>query len=666
MRRQSTRAERFLEPAPDGLPNRRVVLVPLLLLLLLFIGLVGAGYSGTSSGEFHKAVGEGSDSRLILGNSRDIRSDEWFVQTPWTVSQVEQGLPRINKNFPGGMDATVQHDMPSKDWSTAFRPHLWGFFVLPLDHAMAFKWWMPIFSMIGAGYLLMVSLLPRRPIGAMAMSGAFFFAPFFQWWSLSITYWPVAWALLTMAAVVWLLRRPRSRYSWLLAALSGYLIVPTGTGVYVPFIVPVVFVVAAFAVGATLHGLGADASTVKARIRRLLPLFLSSGAAVVVMGLWAATRWSTIELFTSTVYPGARLSPPGAAANWYDIRSIFGAVMSKDWLNDSAVTLLGPNRSEASSFFVPGLFLVPLLVWLLVRRWRSSRDIDWLALSVLLVVPLFLAYLFLPGWDSVSHLLFLDRTTAPRMRLGLGLISVVIVLVIAWRLDQLRRSGQRAPWWIVVSCGALAVASNLWLIEYLGAGGRGYDPSPGVIAVAVAYVLVVVLIARGMFTSGALVFLAMSMLSAAWVNPIYRGVFDLNDTKAVQAAKRIDSEDPGAWVGIGLISGVSLVESGLTSFNGFQSAPPALMWKQIDPTGQYEQNWNRLGLVSWGRGSGEPVPTNPTQDQVRMEFDSCSSFAQQHVSYVLSEGPTDQPCLQELKTITEGGTAFSIYEVTGS
>lgn len=298
-----TRAERFLEPAPDGLPNRRVVLVPLLLLLLLFAGLVGAGYSGTSSGEFHKALGEGSDSRLIIGNSRDIRSDEWFVQTPWTVSQVVQGLPRTNQTFPGGMDATVQHDMPSKDWSTAFRPHLWGFFVLPLDQAMAFKWWLPIFSMIGAGYLLAVSLLPRRPVGSMAMSAGFFFAPFFQWWSLSITFWPIAWGLLTMAAVIWLLRRPRSRYAWALGALSGFLVVPTGTGVYVPFIIPVAFVVAAFVIGATLQGLGGEAGTVKSRIRRLLPLILSSGAAVVVMGLWAATRWNTIELFTSTVYP---------------------------------------------------------------------------------------------------------------------------------------------------------------------------------------------------------------------------------------------------------------------------------------------------------------------------------------------------------------------------
>lgn len=661
-----TRAERFLEPAPDGLPNRRVVLVPLLLLLLLFAGLVGAGYSGTSSGEFHKALGEGSDSRLIIGNSRDIRSDEWFVQTPWTVSQVVQGLPRTNQTFPGGMDATVQHDMPSKDWSTAFRPHLWGFFVLPLDQAMAFKWWLPIFSMIGAGYLLAVSLLPRRPVGSMAMSAGFFFAPFFQWWSLSITFWPIAWGLLTMAAVIWLLRRPRSRYAWALGALSGFLVVPTGTGVYVPFIIPVAFVVAAFVIGATLQGLGGEAGTVKSRIRRLLPLILSSGAAVVVMGLWAATRWNTIELFTSTVYPGARLAPPGGAANGYDLRSIFGAVMSKDWLDDDTVALLGPNRSEASSFFLPGLFLIPVLVWLLVRRWRRSREVDWISLAVLLVVPLFLAYLFVPGWDAVAHLLLLDRTTAPRMRLGLGLISLVIVLVVAWRLNGLRRSDSRAPWLLVLLSGGLAAAANLWLISYLGADARGYEPSPAVIAVAVAYVAVVVLVARGMFTAGALVFLAMSMLSAAWVNPIYRGVFDLNDTKTVQTVKKIDSQDPGAWVGIGLMSGVALVESGVTAYNGFQSAPPAKMWEQIDPTGQYEQNWNRLGLVSWSRGGGEPVPTNPTQDQVHLNFDSCSSFAQEHVSHVLSEGPVDQPCLEEIATIPQGNSVFSVYEVTGS
>ncbi|UUP13935.1 DUF7657 domain-containing protein [Aeromicrobium wangtongii] len=662
-----TRFDQMVEPAPDGLPNRRVVLVPLLLLFLLFAGLVGAGISGTSSGEFQKAFSSGDDSRLVLGASRDIRSDEWFVQTPWTISQVEQGLPRTNGTFPGGMDSTVQHDMPSKDWSTAFRPHLWGFFALPLDQAMAFKWWLPGFSMIAAGFLFMVTLLPRRPIGSMAMAVGFFFAPFFQWWSLSITYWPVAWALVTMAAVVWLLKRPRSKPAWVLSALSGYLVITTGTGVYVPFIVPAGLAVVFFAVGAVLQGGRSEGSTVRQRLLRLWPLVAAGGVAVIVMGVWAATRWKTIELFTGTVYPGARLEPPGGAQSWYAVRSVFGAVAAKDWLNDDAVALLGVNRSEASSFFLPGLFIIPVLLWLLVHRWRSRRQVDWVVLGSLMALTLFLAYLFLPGWDPLAHLLFLDRSTPTRMRLGLGLVSLLLVVVAAWRVDQLRRADAttRVPWLIVIGSAALAAAANISLLVYLGKdGGSPYSPSTVVVLVAAAYVLVVAFLARGWFTAGALVFLALSMVSAAWVNPVYRGVYDLNDTKIVKTAKALDPDREGTWVGVGMHSGAALVESGLTGYSGFQSAPPPLMWSQIDPEGRYEQLWNRLALVLWYGGEGEPVPTNPGLDQIHVNFDSCSDFAQKHVTNVLSEAPLDQRCLRLVETVKQGKLQFWIYDVT--
>ena len=36
---------------------------------------------------------DGPDPAAIAGEPRAIRSDEWYVQTVWTVSQVQLGLP---------------------------------------------------------------------------------------------------------------------------------------------------------------------------------------------------------------------------------------------------------------------------------------------------------------------------------------------------------------------------------------------------------------------------------------------------------------------------------------------------------------------------------------------------------------------------------------------
>lgn len=657
---------RAVEPAPDGLPNRRVLLIPLGLVALLLAGLVLAGWTGSSTGQYNQYFSDQADSRIVLGESQPIRSDEWLVQTPWTISQVEQGLPSVNGTFPGGMDATVQHDLPSKNWATAFRPHLWGFFVMPLDHAMALKWWLPPLAMVAAAFFFVITLMPRRPVGALALAAAFFWAPFFQWWFLSITFWPVAWALLTMGAVVWMMRRPRLRTAAPLAALSGYLIVATGTGIYAPFIIPCALVAALFVVAVVWDGAGVVGTTLRDRLRRVAPLLVGSFGAMIVMGVWVLTRLDTIELFTSTVYPGQRLTPPGEADSLFDVRSLLGGVVAKDLDVDGVVTHLGSNSSEASSYFLPGLFLVVTAIWLVVRRWRVSRRIDWIMVSMLIAGVIFLAYLFLPGWDPVSHLLLLDRSTVPRMRIGIGLLAVVLMVLVAWRIDEARaeESPVLPPWWTVAVAGLLVAGTSAAVIRSLQEESK--TPlvlSYLVVAVAVLYLATVVLGARGFFTASAIAFLAISLASSSGVNPLYKGVYDLNDTRLVKTMKSVDRSADANWVGIGLLSSTALVESGLRSYGGFQSAPSKEMWKDIDPPSRYPEIWNRLGLVLWNPGPGEPVPTNPGLDQVLLNFDPCSTFAQQHVTYVLSDALLEPTCTRELDMLPYPGREFRIYEV---
>ena len=392
---------------------------------MIFVGLVALGITGTSTGFVHSLISTGEDADLIAGEPQAIRSDEWFVQTSWTISQVEQGLPLRNETFPGGMDATVQHDLPTTDWSTALRPHLTGFLFLPLDQAMAVKWWLPAFAMMASLFLLTVTLLPRRPISGLMIAAGFFFSPFLQWWFLSITFYPPAWAFLVMAAVVWCLKTRGRIGQWVLAGLLAYLTVALGTGIYVPFIVPAVVVALGFSVGAVLTRTGDDGS-VGQRLRRVVPIFIAGAAGALVLGIWAVTRWQTIVGFTSTVYPGERLQSVGSAG-LAEVDALFSGIFSVG-LERTGGRPFGPNSSEASTFLLPGLFLFVVLIWLIVDRFRTQRRIDWLSVGVLASGALMLAFLFVPGWDAVAHLLLLDRTTYGRMRLGFGLLSIVMIL----------------------------------------------------------------------------------------------------------------------------------------------------------------------------------------------------------------------------------------------
>lgn len=654
----------FVQPTDRGLPNTRVLLLPLGILLGLLAVLIALGITGSSTGFLHQFVASGPDERLLAGEPQAIRSDEWFVQSSWTVSQAEQGLPVRNESFPGGMDATVQHDLPAADWSLVLRPHLWGFLFLPLDNAMALRWWFPAFSMVAACYVFAVTMLPRLPIAAAALAAGFFFSPFFQWWYLSITFYAPAWAFLLMTAVVWVLRGVSRRSEWILAALLGYGIAVVGTTIYVPFIIAATWPALAFAIGYTLTRDSSPTHGLWYRLMRLKWLVFGAMLGVAALALWAVTRWSTIESFTSTVYPGERLQLVGQSGR-DDLFSILAGPFSPG-LGDANGVPLGMNASEASTFLLVGAFLVVPLLWLLVRGIRSTpRHVDWLIVSLLALGLLFVAYLFIPGWDAIAHALLMDRTTAGRLRMGLGVLALVMMIVLANRIGQFdHATGAKVPLWVPLAATGLAVLVNgaiaFWLLRMDSAITRDVVWIP----VLLAFLAAVGLMSAGRVAIGAIAFLIASVLAGATVNPLYRGVFDLNDTSLVAEMKRVGEN--ATWVGIGdsPIPTVALVEAGLRSFNGFQSSPSQEMWEEIDPSGSSEATWNRLANVSWEPGEGSPNPRNPAPDQIRLTFDSCDAFAQQNVDLVLSEIRIDQACLQQIDTLRQGPTTYRIYEVT--
>ena len=177
--------------------------------------------------------------------------------------------------------------------------------------------------------------------------------------------------------------------------------------------------------------------------------------------------------------------------------------------------------------------------------------------------------------------------------------------------------------------------------------------------------LSVLLFTRRQAVLGAAAFLIVSVVLSVGINPLYRGVFNLaNETEIGREVERIDDQRPGTWLGMGSFQLSSvLVETGVSAFNGVQLYPVAQMWQDVDPTGQYADQWNRYASLAWEPGTGEPVLHNPQADVVVGTFDSCSTFAQQHVQYVLADSQVDQECLTQIDQASDGASTYFYYEV---
>lgn len=630
------------------------------LVLILGMVLVALGINGSSSGVFFSQISYGTDPNLIAGQPQATRSDEWNVQTVWAIAAAEQGLPLVNETFPGGMDATLPQDLPRADWSVAFRPHLWGFLVMDVDHAIAFKWWLPGLALVAAAYAFLLSVMPRRPgVSAMIATG-FFFSPLFQWWYLSTTLWPAVWALVTMAALVWAFASPSRKSRWIWGGLVGYLTVVMATGIYVPFIVPAVLVVAFFTVGLVIEHLR-PGNGWRASIGRLLPVVAGGLAASVVTVAWLLSKRPTVDAFLGTAYPGNRSTPTGGNGATSFVSAI-GSSFTQS-LNEERAGFLGVNSSEAATFFFVGIFLLPVVVWIVARQTRQRGPLPWTIIGLVAVVVVLFAFLYLPGWDALARLLLLDKTTPNRVRLGLGLASLALLAYVIGYLD---RQGLRAANWLSgASAGAFLLSQIAIGVVALRLHPAMLDAAPLWWLWAVLSAAAIYLFARRRVGLAATLFLIVTVAGSGLTNPIYRGVLDLRETEVSEAVVALDESTSKTWVGVGGgLTTAMLLESGVQAYNGFQGAPSDDMWSAVDPTGAYELQWNRLAGVSWVAGPGEPVVVNPAADQISVTFDACSAFAQANVDYVLADDQRlDRSCLSPVESFELPRSTMLIYEV---
>lgn len=653
----------FVEPTVNGLPNWRVVTWFPALVTLGAIVLIALHISGTSSGAHWLNFGVGEDPNALLGSPRLIRTDEWLVSQSWVVSQYQQGFPVINQTLPGGMDATVLNELPTWDWSTLFRPHEWGYLLFGLDVGIAWQWWVPAIGLVSGAYLLVVTLLPRRSLTAVAIACAVFFSPIFQWWYGPNSLWPAAWSLLAMAAVVWMIRDDRLWVRIVWAAILGWLAVTMAIGLYVPFMLPSVLVFLFFFIGMVLQERPWKRGALRPLIGKLVPLVIAGAFAGAMVLLWLRTRAGTIEAVTSTVYPGQRSIATGQLLSVDPWLSAFaGAPFGQSLTTGSQI--LGPNPSEAATAILLAIFLLPALAWFVVRGYRRDGRIDWVIVASGAGLLLVLAFLFIPGWDAVARLLLLDKVPVTRYRMGFAVMLPLFFALVAREVD--RNPGAR-NWPLALISGVATLASiTVTAVSIALVDPATYQSSP-LWPIATVGILagVVLLFFPRTIPWAAVGILVASLAIGAAVNPLYRGAFNLNETKIGQQIHAVETEQPGTWVGVGSYETMALMmQSGVEAYNGVQPYPPEEMWDEIDPDGGDEAIWNRLAHVRWTWGDGDPTVEAPYQDAIQLTFDPCSEFGQEYVDYVLAdEAPPSSECLVEIADEQQGKTDMQIYRV---
>lgn len=640
----------------------RLIAFPVLMfglaILLGFLGIQGSSLSiyGTENGQTAEEAG------LLEGPARPIRSDEWFVRTPWVLAQEATDHPATILGGMGDHDAGFLYDLPTSDWQTLLRPHTGSYLILGPERGLALEWWAMYFVQMVGVYALALAI-SRKPLISSAAALMMAASPATQWWTVTIACTTVGYGCLAGALTIWAARCQQLGRRLIVATAAGLAAAAFLVTLYPPWQIGV-----AIAVGPiTLATIVRDGWSTKESLRRqAVPvaqvLGLVALLCMVLFGSFLIQHQDAITALTQTVYPGQRTNTEGGSA---DPVSVFSSFLDSYSARADTSTVNGTNQSENSS----GLALilpVAVLVTLLSQRRRVWRRAESLPLAALLCSGAITAsWMFLPLPAALGAPLLLNRVPASRLALSFALLGVLsLVLFIDWKeMNQLPTTVQARFGAVAVFAAALSWAAGQYRVQDLPA----HLPTAAALVLLVSLGVFLALGSRPM--AGLAILVAFSLWQAHLINPVQDGVAALIDTPLNVAIEKVQpepSEDGWVLLGDNATAAGILTASGVNHVSSVSPYPDVDAWRVLDPEERSKDTWNRYARLSFEaiESGADPRISLLGPDSVLVSIDPCDDRLEElKVRYLVSTTPIGE-CGREVATAQLGTNLWRIFEVS--
>lgn len=564
----------------------RVLLVLMGLLLTFVLGVSAKlNFSSLEIWDNHYKV-QSSPSWVSLGDAKVIRSDEWYVHSPWVFSQAKRGLPVDNSNI-GPPGAALLVAVPVKHISMLAQPKYWGFLFLEADRAYAWFWMTKAVGLFLFGFLLFLVLTRNDGVLSLAGSVLLYSSSYVQWWFSAFTPEVLTGFMASLLGAFYLIGGTRRRTVWAGAVLLPLSMVNLLLHLYPAHIVSMAYVGLLLMV--PMVWMAWSDRVVQPLIKtRVLSGGLAVGVFVALAYSVIASAWPAIQAMMGTVYPGQRLSMGGGIGIEQILMGFF-----EFWRNGSEIPSNGVNQSEAARF----MFLFPVGVLALGFYRYDKRLAAYIGVSGLFAVfCVFWMSWYLP--ESVRTVLAsLGWSYVPsnRLYLALGVVSVLVLVltcqlmakvglaslsrtVLAWTVTPVFLF---AAWWYLRSFDPVFYHWQRLLASVVIVGGLAASAVLG----------------RRMWLLG---FALLSGWHSLQVNPVLLGSdVLLNKTVFTVGAELAGQGDP-IWAVYGdLKVAQGLRAQGQNVLNGAQYAPDHDVMGLFDPDGQQQKVWNRYANMGF-------------------------------------------------------------------
>lgn len=639
---------------------------PLTLFLLVII-LTSLKISGSSIGMYHNILYGSTvkDPNLVFGKPRAIRSDEWIGTTPLTISQERNGFPQFNQDINTGREVSTKSDIPALNWTAIFKPHMWSYYVLPLEQAFAFRWWSITYLLIVAGYFLFLRITKAK-IFSIILSLAFGLSPFLLWWYQAGATLTLAYGFLIILWGMKIIDKDRlkhiknERFSDLASAgIIGYLLSCFALVFYPPYQIPVALVVASYLLGYSLSKFFGKKYSLSKLSKRLGVIIFGAFIAATVSFVFVTTHQASFKALSESVYPGHRTVSSGGLP----MLNIFDAFLMPVFQSDSRGANYFLNQSEASNFILIMPFLIIPALLIVFYEYKKRHKIDWVFVSIIVCCLLFLARAFVHYGNPFYKLLLLHRVPHQRLMIGVGFAGILLTVLIYQKLKSVSIP-KRQIQLMAIAYGAVCFS----VVIAVGLHSKDHYPLfisniLVIIGLALFFVSIIVLLLAKKPIPFACMLLLFTLFSGFYVNPLYRGLDMLTKNKAVERIEQVSTVNDD-WVVIddGITFETFPLLANRRTYSGKQLYPDLSFWSQIDK-GKNEKIYNRQAHVQFSTNMKSNKKIELISNSTfRVKFE-CTNFIKDNVEYALATYPVNLPCVELVEKIPYPRLTFNIYRI---
>jgi hypothetical protein len=543
----------------------------------------------------------GSDQRPTLGLAQTIRSDEAAVLTPYFQIAVRNQFGPRDEISPYKEPLKSFWALPIADWGLVFKPHLWGFWLVPPAQAFSLYYFLQAAAFV-AGFALLFRQLgataPLALLGSLVLWASHFVQAY--WTSNAAGFAFAPWAAVAfLAPLAWYWRFAAIFYAtavWLVGLL------------YPPFTIA-----GALAIGVLLLAFRRDALTV--------PRAAVAAAAVLAA---CAVTWlyfrDIAAIMQDTVYPGQRHSDGGGVP----LPMVLAHVLPY-WTTIRFRPLL-PEFNTCGIAVVASFLPLTVAVFVDYRSLAAFARRNALSAGILLAaMAVMLAWMTLPVPHAIGRVLLLDRVPGIRMLWGFG-VCLTAALVVIMTHVSFRVTWPRCAIFVAMVIGAWLAKAFVMVPHGIGARHAltyvGFD-----LVVLAPFAVAVWMIRKSVWMPDAPTALlgvvaATSLITFGIFNPLQsaKPIFDPPRIPFVEELRQRAATDRRGWVMVELkqpgVLGAALNGLGIPAINHVLMAPRLDFFRPLFAdlsAHDFNQIFNRYAHIM---PQDVPAPLSPQADVI--------------------------------------------------